>query len=476
MPGDDASESGLLHALEIDDSFKIQRVLESGETGRTELVRLPHGGPMVRKRIPRPLANPEAWGALLGIDQPRLPHMVCLYAMPNELVAVYEYVEGEPLADLVQREGSLEPGRSVALLAQVGEAVAALHSRGVVHRDVTPSNVIVARDGAHLIDLGIARVHSDGTLRDTTTLGTVGYAAPEQFGFAQTDARSDVYSMGRLLQFMLTGSHPRDAGSLAGLSDAGVSSALCQVVSTACALEPSARYQDVGELVVAARDALGREPAESVAVPARPSASATEPPEPPAPSDHAGPDALGPQTAPVPAPSIAVDPALSSPLPHATVAVEPAAPLSPAAPPHRHRAGRGERRSPLRRWLTFWQSYPTEVRSLLTLPNGPGKVVALVSLLACAALAIAFGCSSVAQSLAMPAPLAAPTLVVLLGICADVVAIPLEFAGCALGIGQYEGCPHRARSLVIAILVHLAALCLLTLSAAVVYAIAVSVA
>jgi hypothetical protein len=74
----------------------------------------------------------------------------------------------------------------------------------------------------------------------------------------------------------------------------------------------------------------------------------------------------------------------------------------------------------------------------------------------------------------MSAPLAAPTLVVLLGICADVVAISLECMGCALGIGRYEGCPHRARSLVVAILAHLVALCLLTLAAALSYAIAIA--
>lgn len=472
MSGDDASESGLLHALEIDDSFRLVRVLGSGETGRTELVSLPHGSPMVRKRIAWPLANPEAWGALLGIDQPRLPRMVCLYAMPNELVAVYEYVEGETLADLVQREGPLAPGRSVGLLAQVGEAVAALHARGVVHRDVTPSNVIVAQDGAHLIDLGIARVHSDGTLRDTTTLGTVGYAAPEQFGFAQTDARSDVYSMGRLLQFMLTGSHPRDAGSLAGLSDTGAPSALRQVVATACALEPSARYQDVGELVAAARDALVRGPAESAAVSMRPGASAAEQPEPSTPSDHVGPGASEPRAASALAEPVAAP--ASSPLAHEADAAEPVASPSPTTPRHRHPAGRGEGRSPLRRWLTLWQSYPAELRSLMALPNRPGKVVSLVSLLACVALAVAFACSSAAQSLAMPAPLAAPTLVVLLGICADVVAISLECMGCALGIGRYEGCPHRVRSLVVAILAHLAALCLLTLAAALSYAIAIA--
>jgi hypothetical protein len=115
-----------------------------------------------------------------------------------------------------------------------------------VHRDVSPGNVILADDCVRLIDLGIARSHAEGASHDTTRLGTWGFAAPEQYGFAQTDARSDVYSLGRLLGYMLTGVEPTDPDYETRLGE--VDARVAGVIEKACAFEPSARYQGVGEM------------------------------------------------------------------------------------------------------------------------------------------------------------------------------------------------------------------------------------
>lgn len=246
-----------MRSMVRDDAYRVERVLADGPSGRTELVSLDGEGPLVRKRIPAALANAAAWAAAMELDEPLLPRIEELYRMPDQLVVVYEYVPGASVEELVATQGPLKPSQAVAVLRDVCHAVGALHARGVVHRDITPGNVIVAADGAHLVDLGIARQQSTTARRDTTTLGTWGFAAPEQYGFAQTDARSDVYSLGRLLGYMLTGILP-DAPSFDDALDDRllVPASLARVVRMATAFEPSQRYQSARQMADAAEEAL----------------------------------------------------------------------------------------------------------------------------------------------------------------------------------------------------------------------------
>lgn len=281
----DPDDQALLAAMDLDDSFVPVRVLAQGDGGTTELVarREPRPGEpvlLVRKCMPVPLANEPAWRALqvaelagtcdaAGADGAagaapgeakavpaakaagvsRLPHVRELYRLPDALVAVYDYVEGPTLRELVRERGPLAPGCAVALARQLCQALAPLHAAGVVHRDIAPGNVVVAADGAHLIDLGIARMRVDGASHDTTRLGTWGFAAPEQYGFAQTDARSDVFSLGRLLAYALTAADPADASFDSAAQESPlVPPALREVIKKATAFEPSARYQSAEEL------------------------------------------------------------------------------------------------------------------------------------------------------------------------------------------------------------------------------------
>lgn len=204
-------ESQTLRSMVRDDAYQVIRVLADGPSGKTELVTLDGEGPLVRKSMPLAIANAAAWAAAMDIDEPLLPHIESLYRLPDKLVVVYDYVEGQSAAEAVEAAGPLAPADAAHVVCDVCRAVSALHERGVVHRDITPGNVILARDGAHLVDLGIARQQVQQRNRDTTTLGTWGFASPEQFGFAQTDARSDVYSLGKLLGFLLTGHKPDTA-------------------------------------------------------------------------------------------------------------------------------------------------------------------------------------------------------------------------------------------------------------------------
>lgn len=237
-----------MHAMGIDDAYHVEQVLARGPRGVTELVTIDGVGPFVRKKIPTVLAQRGVWSALGGSTCPRLPRVEATYELPDCVAVVLDYVPGPTLEQVVAERGRLQQSEAVNLAQQICEAVQELHRLGVLHRDLTPANIIVADDGAHIIDLGIARPLTDtaNRNRDTTALGTYGFASPEQYGFAPTDVRSDIYSLGRILGFMLTGVYPDDTRYTPLLSDdLHVTPRLRAIVERATVFEPSARYQNV---------------------------------------------------------------------------------------------------------------------------------------------------------------------------------------------------------------------------------------
>lgn len=150
-----------MHAMSIDDAYHVERTLARGPSGVTELVSIDGNGPFVRKKIPSPLAQRNVWAALSACQSNRLPRVEATYELPDRFVIVYDYVPGSTLAQIAEENGRLAPNVAVQLIDQICEAVQELHQHGVIHRDITPANVIVAQDGAHLIDFGIARIRSE---------------------------------------------------------------------------------------------------------------------------------------------------------------------------------------------------------------------------------------------------------------------------------------------------------------------------
>ena len=291
----------VMHAMGIDDAYRVQRVLVRNANGVTELVTIEGAGPFVRKKMPLQSANRAVWAALAGTTCPRLPQVAATYEMPDWFVAVYDYVPGETLADAVERAGALDADVAGRIAQDVCEALSALHALHVAHLDIAPANIILAADGAHLVDFGNARVlgspnaASAGAADNATAAGTGagtgevagasaaagtgaasasrpkgtwGFAAPEQY-FYKADERSDIFAAGRLLGYMLTGIQPDDENiaefEAALLDEDRVPAALRAVAERASRFEPSARYQSADELSLAISRALRGDGADTAA-------------------------------------------------------------------------------------------------------------------------------------------------------------------------------------------------------------------
>ncbi|HWY73322.1 MAG TPA: serine/threonine-protein kinase, partial [Burkholderiaceae bacterium] len=140
------------------------------------------------------------------------PNIVPLYdAFEDAGVSylVFEYVEGQSLADLIRQSGKLETGRAVVIAIALAQAVAYAHERNIVHRDIKPGNVMITRDGVpRLMDFGIASSAAAAGADSRTLLGTPSYMAPEYIEEGIYLPSSDVFALGVVLYEMLTGTRP----------------------------------------------------------------------------------------------------------------------------------------------------------------------------------------------------------------------------------------------------------------------------
>ena len=145
------------------------------------------------------------------LEHPALPRIVDIFTEQDSVILVMDYVEGDTLAELLKRIGPFSEKLVREWLICLAGVLQYLHSQDppVIYRDMKPANVIRKRDGSLvLLDLGIAREYKTDQELDTVALGTRGYAPPEQYGNAQTDIRSDIYSLGMTGAELLTGIPP----------------------------------------------------------------------------------------------------------------------------------------------------------------------------------------------------------------------------------------------------------------------------
>lgn len=186
---------------------------------------------------------------------------------------VMELVEGETLADLLAREAPLDPHRAALLAADILDALAAAHDRGLVHRDVKPANVLLTPDGEPKVtDFGIARAATAETLTmGSKVLGTAAYLAPEQARGLRVDARCDLYAMGCLLFEMLAGAPPFQGENAISVATkhlhadppplpGSVPPELAAIVMRALEKDPDERFPDARSMARALREAMGEAP------------------------------------------------------------------------------------------------------------------------------------------------------------------------------------------------------------------------
>jgi tRNA A-37 threonylcarbamoyl transferase component Bud32/streptogramin lyase len=231
--------------------------------------------PLIRERFLREARTAAA------IDHPNVIPLHAAGVHDGIAYIVMRYVVGDDLHHHVRRHGPLAPHRAARVVAQLGEALDAIHIAGFVHRDVKPANIMLARgDHVYVTDFGLAKqaiTRGDAT-RTGQWVGTLDYAAPEQIRGARVDARADVYSLGAVLYYSLTGQVPFDRDSdearmYAHLADPppvpsrlGVPTAFDAVVARAMAKTPDDRFPSAGDL---GRAALAATAGEAVTEPER---------------------------------------------------------------------------------------------------------------------------------------------------------------------------------------------------------------
>ena len=217
----------------IDAEYETVKTIKNSERGCVSLLQNKQNG--TRFIFRHYQGSGEVYRKLLSVSCPNLPKIIEAAERDGMVAVLEEYIQGDSLAFLLAG-ACLTPAEARKITFQLCNALWVLHSMGAVHRDIKPENVIVRGSEAVLIDFDASRIFKSGTNQDTQILGTTGYAAPEQYGITQTDERADIYSLGVLLNIMLTGKHP---------SKELASGRLGRIVQKCTMVNPKKRYKSV---------------------------------------------------------------------------------------------------------------------------------------------------------------------------------------------------------------------------------------
>ena len=221
----------------LQQEYELIRLLKESPRGSVRLIRHRTSG---RLFILRQYAgNAEVYQKLLNYSFQNLPLTLEVVQQDDQNLVLEEFIQGDTL-DFLLKGALFSPEETRTIAKQICRARWALHTMGAVQRDVKPDNVILRGNDAVLVDFDAARLYKPEHDTDTQILGTTGFAAPEQYGLSQTDARADIYSLGILINVMLTGKHP---------SKKLASGRLGQIVEHCTRVNPQKRYQNVLRLM-----------------------------------------------------------------------------------------------------------------------------------------------------------------------------------------------------------------------------------
>lgn len=188
------------------------------------------------------------------------PHIPKIYECIEDegrLIVIEEYIQGESLTTRLEHGMVYRKQEVCELMITVCDVLEQLHQLPVpvIHRDLKPENILIQDNGyVKIIDFNTAKQFEDGRGCDTVIIGTREYAAPEQYGFSQSDARTDIYAMGVMMNYLLTGKYPREAVYMEGSS---VPELMTKMIRRCTAFDPASRYQTVMELRADLQSVLG---------------------------------------------------------------------------------------------------------------------------------------------------------------------------------------------------------------------------
>ncbi|MEG1481727.1 serine/threonine-protein kinase, partial [Clostridium sp.] len=186
--------------------------------------------------------NIKIYEILRGMDLKNIPKIYDIFVNDDNLIIIEEYINGNTLKDILDTSGLLKEDVVIDYIISLCDTLNELHKLNppIIHRDIKPSNIIVSNDNVvKLIDFDVSREFKENRSEDTVIQGTEEYAPPEQFGFIQTDGRSDIYSTGILMNVLTTKEYPKNKMNDGYLKN---------IIKKCTQFSPKDRYQSILDL------------------------------------------------------------------------------------------------------------------------------------------------------------------------------------------------------------------------------------